>query len=233
MVRKSEFIWNSISSVVAAMLSAVLLLFCTRINGTVSAGMFSIAFATSVILNAIGDYGIRVYQVTDVDRKYKFGQYLALRTIVVGIMFFLGLAFVFISGYEPEKLVVCIFLVLFRVIDNLSETYQAEFQINNRLDIGSKSVIIRNLSAIVVFFITDLITKNLWLSTILLFATNMLLFIFYDLRKIKKYNTDKIQYDKSILRKLLRECLPICISTVLSLYITNAIECFTFYNFGP
>ena len=224
MVRKSEFIWNSISSVVAAMLSAVLLLFCTRINGTVSAGMFSIAFATSVILNAIGDYGIRVYQVTDVDRKYKFGQYLALRTIVVGIMFFLGLAFVFISGYEPEKLVVCIFLVLFRVIDNLSETYQAEFQINNRLDIGSKSVIIRNLSAIVVFFITDLITKNLWLSTILLFVTNMLLFIFYDLRKIKKYNTDKIQYDKSILKKLLRECLPICISTVLSLYITNAIK---------
>ena len=55
MVKKSEVIWNSISSVVSSMLSAVLLLFCTRINGTVAAGIFSIAFATSVILIAIGD----------------------------------------------------------------------------------------------------------------------------------------------------------------------------------
>ena len=96
MVKKSEFIWNSISSVVAAMLSAVLLLFCTRINGTTAAGIFSIAFATSVILNAIGDYGIRVYQVTDVNRKYKFGEYLALRVVVVTIMFIIGIAFVII-----------------------------------------------------------------------------------------------------------------------------------------
>ena len=224
MVRKSEFIWNSISSIIASALSAVLLLFCTRINGLDAAGIFSIAFATSVILNAIGDYGIRVYQVTDVNRKYKFGQYLALRTIVVAIMLIIGIAFVFISGYETEKLIICIFLILFRVIDNLSETYQAEFQINSRLDIGSKSVIIRNLSAMMVFLIVDIITKNLWLSTICLFITNLMLFVFYDLNKIKKFNTDKIEFEKNILKRLLKECLPICISTLLSLYITNAIK---------
>ena len=76
-IKKSEFFWNTIASAIMSLLSALLLMFCTRINGTEIAGMFSIAFATSVILNGIGDYGIRIYQVTDTNRKYKFGEYLA------------------------------------------------------------------------------------------------------------------------------------------------------------
>ena len=224
MVKKSEFVWNSISSVVASMLSAVLLLFCTRINGTVAAGIFSIAFATSVILNAIGDYGIRVYQVTDVNRKYKFGEYLALRTVVVTIMFLIGVIFVFVSGYELEKLIICLLLILFRVIDNLSETYQGEFQIQGRLDIGGKSVVIRNILAMVAFLITDIITKNMIVSTLVLLATNLGLFVLYDLNKIKKFTSDKIDYNTSSLKILLKECFPICISTLLSLYITNAVK---------
>lgn len=224
MVKKSEFIWNSISSVVASMLSAVLLLFCTRINGTVAAGIFSIAFATSVILNAIGDYGIRVYQVTDVNRKYKFGEYLALRIVVVTIMFLIGVIFVFVSGYELEKLIICLLLILFRVIDNLSETYQGEFQIQGRLDIGGKSVVIRNILAMIAFLITDIITKNMIVSTLVLFFTNLGLFVLYDLNKIKKFTSDKIDFNTSSLKILLKECFPICISTLLSLYITNAVK---------
>lgn len=224
MVKKSEVIWNSISSVVSSMLSAVLLLFCTRINGTVAAGIFSIAFATSVILNAIGDYGVRVYQVTDVNRKYKFGEYLGLRAVVVTIMFVIGSIFVFVSGYEPEKLIICLLLILFRVIDNLSETYQGEFQIQGRLDIGSKSVVIRNISAMIAFFITDIIIKNIVISTLVLFVTNLVLFLLYDLNKIKEFTSEKINFDINSVKLLLKECFPICISTLLSLYITNAVK---------
>lgn len=231
MVKKSEFIWNSISSMVASMLNAVLLLFCTRINGTVAAGIFSIAFATSVVLNAIGDYGIRVYQVTDTKRNYKFGEYRALRIITVLFMVFIGIIFVFMSGYELEKLIICLLLILFRVIDNLSETYQGEFQIQGRLDIGSKSVIIRNVSAMIAFLITDCITKNIMISTAVLFITNLILFFMYDIKKMKIFSKDKIDFNTSSLKILLKECFPICISTLLSLYITNAIK-YAIDNFG-
>lgn len=231
MVRKSEFIWNSISSMVASMLNAILLLFCTRINGTIAAGIFSIAFATSVILNAIGDYGIRVYQVTDTKRNYKFGEYRALRVVTVLLMVFIGIVFVFMSGYELEKLIICLLLILFRVIDNLSETYQGEFQIQGRLDIGSKSVIIRNVLAMIAFLITDCITKNIIISTAVLFITNLILFFMYDIKKMKLFSKDKIDFNTSSLKILLKECFPICISTLLSLYITNAVK-YAIDNFG-
>lgn len=240
MVKKSEFIWNSIASLVASMLNAILLLFCTRINGTEIAGIFSISFATSIILNAIGDYGIRIYQVTDSQRKYKFGQYIALRIIVVTIMLAIAIAFVCISGYDFTKLLITILLVLFRVIDNLSETYQGEFQVQGRLDLGGKSVIIRNGIAIIMFLITDLITKNIIISCFTLFFTNMFCFFAFDLKQIKKFNTDKIIFTKDVILSMLKECFPVFLSTILSLYITNAVkyaidavstyEMQTFYN---
>ena len=224
MVRKSEFIWNSIGSLVASMLNAVLLLFCTRINGTDIAGMFSISFATSVILNAIGDYGIRIYQVTDTDRKYKFGEYIALRAVVVTIMVIISVAFTIISGYDKIKLLVTILLVLFRVIDNLSETYQGEFQVHGRLDLGGKSVVIRNGIAMIMFLIADLITKDILISCTVLFLTNLLIFILFDLKLIKNYNNDKIIFTKDIIISMLKECFPVFLSTILSLYITNAVK---------
>lgn len=224
MVKKSEFIWNSIASLVASMLNAVLLLFCTRINGTDMAGMFSISFATSVILNAIGDYGIRIYQVTDSKRKYKFGEYIALRIVTVAFMIIVAIGFVCISGYDTTKLLITILLVLFRVIDNLSETYQGEFQVHERLDLGGKSVVIRNGIAIVMFLIVDLLTKNILISCAIMFLANMLIFLLFDIRLIKKFNQDKITFSKNVILSMLKECFPVFVSTILSLYITNAVK---------
>ncbi len=224
MVKKSEFVWNSIASLVASMLNAILLLFCTRINGTDIAGMFSIAFATSVILNAIGDYGIRIYQVTDSKRNYKFGEYIALRIVVVSIMLAIGIAFVVISGYDTTKLLITILLVLFRVIDNLSETYQGEFQVHGRLDLGGKSVVIRNGIAMIMFLIADIITKNIVISCTVMFLTNLLIFLLFDIRLIKKFNQDKVIFTKDVIINMLKECFPVFLSTILSLYITNAVK---------
>ena len=117
MVKKSEIIWNTLGSFVESLLSAVLLMFCTRLNGTEIAGMFSISFATATILNAIGDFGIRIYQVTDTNRKYKFGDYLLARVFVVITMVIIGILFVNISGYTAEKLWICIALIMFKEID--------------------------------------------------------------------------------------------------------------------
>lgn len=224
MVKKSEFIWNIMASIVSSVLNAVLLMFCIRINGTEIAGIFSIAFATASILNAIGDYGIRPYQVTDTNRKYKFGEYNALRIVVVTIMMSLGVIFVIISKYEIEKMLICLFLILYRVIDNLSETYQGEFQIQGRLDIGCKSVVLRNVISIVIFLVINVLTKNIIVSSIAMFCTNLIIFILYDCKKIKKYADSKPIFDKDIVKKLLKECFPVCISTLMSLFLANVIK---------
>ena len=131
MLKKSEFIWNTLGSLVYSFLNSIILMFCTRLNGTEIAGMFSISYATGCILNAIGDMGIRIFQVTDTNRKYTFMDYLVTRIVAILLMILLGIIFVFASGYTNEKLYICLILIAIRVVDNLSETFQSEFQLNN------------------------------------------------------------------------------------------------------
>lgn len=231
MVKKSEIIWNTLGSFVESLLSAVLLMFCTRLNSTEIAGMFSISFATATILNAIGDFGIRIYQVTDTNRKYKFGDYLLARVFVVITMVIIGILFVNISGYTAEKLWICIALIMFKVIDNLSETYQGEFQLRNRLDLGGKSMVIRVSSSLIVFFIIDVITKNVIFSCITFVLTNLTLFLLWDVRILSKFQKLEIKYDKNNIKEILLDCLPLAISTGLSLYIINATK-YAIDNFG-
>ena len=231
MVKKSEIIWNTLGSFVESLLSAVLLMFCTRLNGTEIAGMFSISFATATILNAVGDFGIRIYQVTDTNRKYKFGDYLLARVVVVISMVIIGIIFVNISGYTLEKLWICISLILFKVIDNLSETYQGEFQLRNRLDLGGKSMVIRVSSSLMMFFIADLITKNVIISCIALVITNLILFLLWDVRILSKFQKIEIKFDKLHIKEILIDCFPLAISTCLSLYIINATK-YAIDNFG-
>ncbi len=231
MIKKSEIIWNTLGSFVESLLSAVLLMFCTRLNGTEIAGMFSISFATATILNAIGDFGIRIYQVTDTKRKYKFEDYLLSRIIVVTLMMIIGIIFIVLTGYATEKLWICVSLILFKVIDNLSETYQGEFQLRNRLDLGGKSMVIRVSTSLFMFFVVDVFTKNIIISCITLLITNLILFMLWDVRIFNKFGKIKININKDNIKAILKECIPLAISTILSLYIINATK-YAIDNFG-
>ena len=62
---KSNFIWNILGTGLNAFNSLFFMICVTRINKTTNAGIFTLAFSTACILNVIGTYAGRVYQVTD------------------------------------------------------------------------------------------------------------------------------------------------------------------------
>lgn len=224
MIKKSEFAWNMVGSVIYALFSAIILAFCTRLNGIEIAGMFSIAYATSCILNAVGEFGIRIFQSTDVKRKYSFSDYFSSRVVAIIIMIIATLATVFIGGYTDTKLWICILLIIYRIVDNLSESYQAEFQINGRLDLAGKSMSFRNIISMLAFIIIDILTKNIILSCIFMVLTNLITFLFYDARLIKKFNVNKIKFNANRAIQIVKECMPIAIAGILNVYVINVVK---------
>lgn len=224
MIKKSEFAWNMLGSFVYAMFSAIILAFCTRINGLEIAGIFSIAYATSCILNSIGDFGIRVFQVTDTNRKYKFSSYLSARIIAILIMVLVTGGVVLIGGYSSTKLWVCVLLMVYRIIDNLSETYQAEFQLDGRLDIAGKSMVFRNLAAIIAFIIVDKLAQNIVIACLCMILVNLIIFLLYDAKKVKEFNADKLKFEFSSAKQIVRECMPIAIAGILNVYVINVVK---------
>ena len=72
-IKKDSYLWNMIQSILFATQSAFLLMVITRTNGLDDAGVFSIAYAIASLMYYLGEYGVRKYQVTDVEEKVGFG----------------------------------------------------------------------------------------------------------------------------------------------------------------
>lgn len=224
-MEKKGFIWNTLGSLIYSFFNAILLMVCTRLNGVEIAGIFSICYATGSILNAIGDLGIRIFQVTDTNRKYKFEDYLYARIFAIILMVLIAIAFSIISGYTNEKLFICMILILIRVVDNFGETFQAEFQLNNRLDIAGKALLYRNVLEILSFTIFNIITHNIYISFISMLIMSILILIGYDFRLVKKnksINIEKLNLEN--VKEIIRYCLPLGISTLINMYVINAVK---------
>ena len=68
--------WNTISGLINAGQSAVILIFISRYLGQSAAGIFSIAYALGNLFSTMGKYGVRNFQVTDVKEVFLFHEYL-------------------------------------------------------------------------------------------------------------------------------------------------------------
>lgn len=221
MIRKKDFLWNMIGSIVQSLFSVIASIVITRINGIDEAGIFNITYATAFILYAIGDYGMRVYHVTDTKRESSFQTYLLARIFVNVIMVLVGIGVINVIGYSSHKAFMCFSIIIFKFVDGISETFQGEFQLSGRLDLGGKSVSIRMTVSLAGLAITDIITKNILLSFIVFDVINIISFILFDLINIRQF-IEKRRADIKDACMLLIKCFPVFYSTLLNLYVINS-----------
>lgn len=224
MFKKKEFLWNTAGSMIFAVFSAIILMTCTRLNGVEIAGIFSICYATGCILNAIGDLGIRIVQVTDTNRQYGYDDYFFSRLIAVLGMLLLAIFFVLITGYSNEKLFIFAILIFIRVLDNFSETFQAEFQLNNRLDLAGKSLLYRNTLEILSFIILNKFVGNIYIAFGGMLFVGILVLFFYELKNVRKFQNSKFVWRFENIKIILKESFPLGISTLVSMYVINAVK---------
>ena len=224
MIKKKEFLWNAVGSIIFSMFSAIVLMACTRLNGVELAGIFSICYATTCLLNAVGDLGLRIVQTTDTNRKYEYKDYFWARILAGIAMIIVAAIFAIVTGYSNEKLYIFAILVLIKTVDNISETFEAEFQLNNRLDLAGKSLIYRNVLELLVFILLDKFVGNIYISFGGMLLASVIILFIYEIRNICKFQKEKISYDFKNIKEILKEAYPLGISTLVSTYVINAVK---------
>ena len=78
-----DYFWNTAWSFMVAGATVIMLIIVTRAAGVAAAGVFSIALAIGQQFQTLGMYEVRTYQVTDVQGRFTFGTYLAVRILTV------------------------------------------------------------------------------------------------------------------------------------------------------
>lgn len=225
-IERSSYVWNAIAGFVVAVQSAVMLIVMTRTNGLEDAGVFSIAFAVSSLMLFIGEFGVKRYQVSDVDEKYSFTDYYAVRLItcaamIVASFVYVGYDLVF-GNYTLWKFTVLIIVCLTKVIDGYADVFYGRFQQVGRLDIAAKTSTFRVVIGTAACMVSLALTHDLLISVIVWFFAILITMVLSTMVVAPDYCSIKVRFDFIKIKGILTACFPLFLGYFLLLYVGNA-----------
>ncbi|HFU4462171.1 TPA: lipopolysaccharide biosynthesis protein [Streptococcus suis] len=218
----SQYIWNIVGTVSSVLISTFLLLVATRLGTSQQADIFALAYTIAQQLYIIGIFGVRPFQSTDVKEEFSFQSYLSTRMVTIVLMNMCLVVILAIGGYSIDKLLIVLFVSLYRSCDAFSDVYQGFFQQQLRSDLAGKILFYRSVFAATIFVIGIILSKSLLFSSVSLFFCNFFLTFLLDFR-IYKQNFRTISWKDSLqsieIVKILKACFPLFFNGFLINYI--------------
>lgn len=219
---KRNYIWNTIAGLLNAAEAVILSMIIVRITGLGDAGILTIAFALANLLVTVGKYGVRSYQVTD-STGISFRSYLYARYVSVSLMVVFSVGYLMIGtmtgSYSLYKSGIVLLMCLIFAVEAAEDVFWGYFHKAGRLDIGAKMFIVRWLGILLTYAVGVSLTKNLLWASVAAFSVSLILFWI-----CRKAIGDTIDYDSYQWQmwRILKDCLPLCLSGFLNFYICNA-----------
>lgn len=184
---KKDYFWNTIGVFLQNATSPLLLIAITRINGIDTSGLFSFAFAVSIVLFAFGLWGGRTYQVSDIKREFDHRSYIFAR-IILGIAMVAAVTFFALANnYDVYKSTILIVLVVYKAIESIADSIYGILQAYNGLSYVGKSLLYKSALGLLLFIFIDVLTGNIIMSSIGIALVNVIFVILYDIRLARKF----------------------------------------------
>lgn len=224
--QKTAYIWNTWAAMLNSFQSVLILMVISRIDPVTDAGVFTIAFAIGNLMLTIGQYGIRQFQVSDVQEKYSFREYVGVRVITSCLMvivsfFYVGIHY-YTGAYDFEKSIAVFLICLSKTIDSVEDVFQGRLQQRERLDIGAKAMTVRLLGYIITFISSYLLTENLITASLLALLVSLLLCLVLNGTAIRNFESTVVAWEGRNVKYMFIECFPLFLAAYLVIYIGNA-----------
>ena len=231
-IERAAYLWNTAAGLLNAFQSVIMLTVLTHVCDAATAGVFTIAYANANLFLNLGKYGVRNYQVSDVNEKYSFSSYHAARIVSVLAMIVFGAAWSVWSaitvGYSLDKFLTVLAMLAFKAIDAYEDVYHGNYQQHGRLDVGARVLTVRMLTMIALYAGLIIATRNLLVSLSVSTLFTALFFVCetvwvkrrYELPSSRAATEPKLRRLHTLL--LLKECFPVFLALFLLFYIGNA-----------
>lgn len=219
---KYKYIWFTMGTACFALATLVMTIVISRLLGETQAGMFSVGLSIAQWLVTIAYFEIRTFQVTDVRNEYSFKYYLTLRILMCIITFLASIVYVVFNNYDIQKVIIILLVCLYKISDSIADTFEGEFQKEDRIDISGKSEFYRVFFSILVLVIAVAVSKNLILSLIIMNVVAYGMIVLLDISIAVKRVSVRMTGDMKRLWELVKMCIPLAVSTFLSTYIINS-----------
>ncbi|WMV76115.1 oligosaccharide flippase family protein [Geobacillus thermodenitrificans] len=217
---KKNFSWNFIGNLVYTFAQWAILSLLAKLGNPKMVGQFALGLALTAPIILFTNLQLRSIQATDTENKYQFGEYFGLRIITNVLAILITLFVVFIGQYNVVTSFVIILVAFSKVIESWSDVIFGYLQQKERMDFTAISRIIKAILMLLLPSIFLFITNNVIWMVIGLCLSYVLVFIFYDLKVLKRFTSPKVIFNRKNYIEITKLALPLGIVLMLgSLYI--------------
>lgn len=218
-----NFIWNSLGTGINSFNSLFFLIIVTRVNDIQTAGIFSIAYATSTILYTLAMYSGRLCQVTDIENKIKDKDYIANRFLTCVLMLIGAAGFLIIKRYDSFKTTIFALLAIFKGLEAFSDILYGVMQKNGILYKSGQSLFSKGFIGILCFLIVDIITRDLRLACLAVILVNVIILAVYDyLITTRKLIDNESKVNLKNVTSIFKSEFFVFVNSFAGIYILNA-----------
>ena len=208
---KRNFIWHAVGNITYMMCQWIVTILVPILGSFNDAGILSIAMSVSATCQTVGMFGIRNFQVSDVEEKYTNSCYVGLRAVTCGAAMLMCLIFSAVGGYDNQQFVAILLFMVFRLAETYSDVLHGIAQKNGRLYIGGISFFAKGVGLLICFLAAFFLTKNLNGGLLAMTLFSCATVVLYDLPSVRKISTFRLTDSIGNCGKLALETLPLCI----------------------
>lgn len=198
----------------------------TRLRGYEEAGVLTLAISFSNIFGMLSRFGMRGYQVGDVERKYSDGQYFTSRLISC-----VGSAAVFAvsllaMGYKRPLVLASIAMMGFKLLESLDDVAMGTMQRHGRYDYIAVSYTLKGVLSALAFVACMAGGLPLPACILAMSLAYLAVLLLYDAARLK--GTSFFRLSTAGMTLLFATCIPLVLSSILDTVMVfiprNAVE---------
>lgn len=107
------------------------------------------------------NYGVRNFQVSDIDEKTSFASYQLNRWLCGALALGCGLTYSSARGYDAQMATIGLGVYLYKVIDGIADVYEGRLQQADKLYLAGMSQTLRSAGVIAVFSVALFLTRSM------------------------------------------------------------------------
>ena len=217
---KRDYVCNTIGQAAWGMLFPALTMVATWLVGAEQAGLFSMAFTVGTLLLFLANYGVRTYQVSDLDDMRSFLDYQVNRFITCAAMLVVGWLWCQVRGYDATMFAICMGVLVFRAVDGLADVYEGRLQQKDKLYLAGLSQAARCVLGLVAFSVILFLTRSLPAASLAMAAGGVASLVLLTV-PLAYFETERsLPASVRGVRELFVECFPL----FLALFLYNLID---------
>ena len=214
---KRNMLFNTAGSAVYFACQWFLIILIVRMADYAEAGVFSLATSITASPVFIALYGMRNYQVSDINGEYSNATYFISRILSSILAFLVCLAMVFAGGYDLYKSTAVLLYMVFKIVEAFADYYYGLEQRADRLDRSGVSLAIRGAGTLLYFWLSYYALRNLFISLAGMCLISALVLVIYDLPFTRaKCGNIKNKTNRNDVKKLMVACFPLALAAYLN-----------------